>query len=131
MVAAPALVAPLQRALLEDPLAFLSAEHARQTVLLGHLERVARAPLARAARVLAAMLLGWLTVELPTIDASETYRVIKTISTISGETSSTQGMIAAAAPAPVAIPLPPRSPRSGDQQCPATAAIAIAAIHQS
>ncbi|TCZ57324.1 hemerythrin domain-containing protein [Roseicella aquatilis] len=58
-------VAPLQAALLDDPVAFLSAEHARQTVLLAHLERVARAPLARAARGLAAMLLRWLTTELP------------------------------------------------------------------
>lgn len=63
--AAGARVAPLQAALLDDPVAFLSAEHARQTVLLGHLERVARAPLGRAARGLAAMLLGWLTAELP------------------------------------------------------------------
>lgn len=63
--AASARVAPLQVALLEDPVAFLSAEHARQTVLLGHLERVARAPLGRAARGLAAMLLGWLTAEFP------------------------------------------------------------------
>jgi hemerythrin-like domain-containing protein len=58
-------VAPLQAALLDDPIAFLSAEHARQTVLLGHLERVARATGARAIRGLAAMLLGWLTAELP------------------------------------------------------------------
>ncbi|SDE25954.1 Hemerythrin HHE cation binding domain-containing protein [Belnapia rosea] len=62
---AGARVAPLQAALLDDPVAFLSAEHARQTVLLGHLERVACAPLGRAARGLAAMLLGWLTAELP------------------------------------------------------------------
>ncbi len=71
MPEAPAHVAPLQAALLDDPLAFLSAEHARQTVLLGHLERVARAPLARASRVLAVMLLGWLTVELPMHVADE------------------------------------------------------------
>lgn len=62
---AKARVAPLQAALLEDPVAFLSAEHARQTVLLGHIERVARAPLNRAARGLAAMLLDWLSAELP------------------------------------------------------------------
>lgn len=68
---AEAHVAPLQAALLDDPLAFLSAEHARQTVLLAHLERVTRAPLAQAARGLAAMLLGWLTRELPIHIADE------------------------------------------------------------
>ncbi|MDO9710803.1 hemerythrin domain-containing protein [Paracraurococcus lichenis] len=62
---ARARVAPLQALLLDDPVGFLSAEHARQTVLLGHLERVARAPLGRAARGLAAMLLDWLAAELP------------------------------------------------------------------
>jgi hemerythrin-like domain-containing protein len=71
MAEALARVAPLQRRLLQDPIAFLSAEHGRQTVLLGHLERVARAPLARAAPVLAAMLLDWLTSELPTHIADE------------------------------------------------------------
>ncbi len=64
-------VAPLQPALLKDPLAFLSAEHGRQTVLLRHLERLARAPLSRAARVLALALVGWLTVELPLHIADE------------------------------------------------------------
>lgn len=64
-------VAPLQAALLEDPLAFLWAEHARQRVLLGHLERIARAPEARGARQLASALLHWLTRELPTHIADE------------------------------------------------------------
>ncbi len=64
-------VAPLQAALLQDPVSFLSAEHARQTVLLGHLERVARDPVRRGARVLAAALLGWLTTELPLHIADE------------------------------------------------------------
>lgn len=58
-------VAPIQAALLDDPIAFLSAEHARQTVLLGHLERVARDPQARAARGLAAALVRWLKEEMP------------------------------------------------------------------
>lgn len=64
-------VAPLQAALLEDPIAFLWAEHARQRVLLGHLERIARAPEARGARQLASALLHWLTRELPTHIADE------------------------------------------------------------
>jgi hemerythrin-like domain-containing protein len=64
-------VAPLQAALLDDPLDFLTAEHARQTVLLGHLERVARDPQARAARDLAAVLLRWLAEELPMHIADE------------------------------------------------------------
>jgi hypothetical protein len=64
-------VAPIQAALLEDPLDFLAAEHARQTVLLGHLERVARDPQARAAKELAGALLRWLTHELPVHVADE------------------------------------------------------------
>ncbi len=64
-------VAPLQAALLDDPLDFLSAEHARQTVLLGHLERVARDPQGRTARELAAALLRWVTEELPLHVADE------------------------------------------------------------
>lgn len=64
-------VAPLRAALLEDPLAFLSAEHGRQMALLAHLERLARAPRARAARVMAQALLRWLTEELPVHVADE------------------------------------------------------------
>jgi hemerythrin-like domain-containing protein len=64
-------VAPLRAALLGDPIAFLSAEHSRQMVLLGHLERLARAPRARAARVMAGALLRWLTEELPVHIADE------------------------------------------------------------
>lgn len=51
--------------LLSDPLAFLSAEHARQSVLLGHLERIARRPDQPGARVLAAALAEWLSDDLP------------------------------------------------------------------
>jgi pyridoxamine 5'-phosphate oxidase len=64
-------VAPLASALLEDPVAFLSAEHARQVALLGHLERLARAPAARGARQMAAALLRWLTEEWPLHIADE------------------------------------------------------------
>jgi hemerythrin-like domain-containing protein len=55
---------PLDPGLLADPLAFLSAEHARQRALLGHLERLAgnrtgsRIAIARA-------LAAWLACELP------------------------------------------------------------------
>jgi hemerythrin-like domain-containing protein len=64
-------VVPLPTALLEDPIAFLSAEHGRQMALLGHLERLARAPRAKAARVMAEALLRWLTEELPLHIADE------------------------------------------------------------
>jgi len=64
-------VAPLRAALLADPVAFLSAEHARQTVLLSHLERIVRAPRARGARALAAALFEWLTRDLPIHIADE------------------------------------------------------------
>lgn len=64
-------VVPLQAALLADPIAFLSAEHGRQMALLSHLERLARAPKARAARVMAQALLRWLTEELPVHIADE------------------------------------------------------------
>lgn len=55
-------VAPLQAALLRDPIAFLAAEHARQTVLLRHLEQLAGG---RAGKGVAAMVLRWLRDELP------------------------------------------------------------------
>jgi pyridoxamine 5'-phosphate oxidase len=64
-------VAPLASALLDDPVAFLSAEHARQMALLGHLERLARSPAARGARQMAAALLRWLTEEWPLHIADE------------------------------------------------------------
>jgi iron-sulfur cluster repair protein YtfE (RIC family) len=64
-------VAPLRASLLEDPLAFLSAEHLRQMVLLAHLERLARAPGVRGARAMAGVLLRWLTEELPVHIADE------------------------------------------------------------
>lgn len=64
-------VSPLGATLLEDPVAFLSAEHARQRALLGHLDRLARAPAARGARQMAEALLRWLTRELPVHIADE------------------------------------------------------------
>lgn len=64
-------VAPLRAALLKDPVAFLSAEHGRQMALLGHLERLARAPRGKAARVMAQALLRWLREELPVHIADE------------------------------------------------------------
>lgn len=64
-------VAPLGAALLDDPVAFLSAEHARQFALLSHLERLARAPGARGARMMAQALLRWLEMELPLHIADE------------------------------------------------------------
>lgn len=57
--------------LLKDPLAFLTAEHARQSVLLGHLERVARSPDRPGARALAAALAEWLADDLPRHIADE------------------------------------------------------------
>jgi iron-sulfur cluster repair protein YtfE (RIC family) len=64
-------VAPLASGLLADPVAFLSAEHARQMALLGHLDRLVRAPMARGARMMAQVLLRWLTEELPVHIADE------------------------------------------------------------
>jgi hemerythrin-like domain-containing protein len=64
-------VAPLTHALLADPIAFLAAEHTRQMALIGHLERLAKAPAARGARVMAGVLLRWLTEELPVHIADE------------------------------------------------------------
>ncbi|WP_198374601.1 hemerythrin domain-containing protein [Neoroseomonas rubea] len=60
-----ALFGSLDPALLADPLGFLSAEHARQRALLGHLERFARNP-ARPGRVaMARALAAWLAKDLP------------------------------------------------------------------
>lgn len=64
-------IAPLTQALLADPIAFLLAEHARQLALLGHLERLARAPAARGARVMAGVLLRWMEEDLPMHIADE------------------------------------------------------------
>ena len=64
-------VAPLSAELLDDPLAFLSAEHVRQGVLLAHLERLARKPAAPAAASMAQGLLHWLKEELPLHIADE------------------------------------------------------------
>jgi hemerythrin-like domain-containing protein len=64
-------IAPLRRALMADPIAFLQAEHARQLALLGHLERLARAPAARGARVMAGVLLRWMEEDLPMHVADE------------------------------------------------------------
>lgn len=60
-----AFVAPLQPALMRRPLDFLAAERARQTVLLAHLERLARERRSRATRGIARALLRWLAEELP------------------------------------------------------------------
>ena len=51
--------------LLADPLAFLSAEHARQRVLLGHLERLARQSAGPAQMAIARALAAWFACELP------------------------------------------------------------------
>lgn len=58
-------IEPLQATLLEDPLAFLSAERARQRALLGHLERIARHAAGRAHGAIARALVTWLAIELP------------------------------------------------------------------
>lgn len=70
-VSCGALVAPLQPALLGEPLDFLAAEHARQTVLIAHLERLTRDLQGRTARDMAGVLLRWLTEELPLHFADE------------------------------------------------------------
>lgn len=66
-----AFVAPLQPGLIADPLEFLSAEHARQMVLLAHLDRLARGPTARGARAVAGAVLRWLRQEMPVHVADE------------------------------------------------------------
>jgi hemerythrin-like domain-containing protein len=55
----------LDPGLLADPLDFLSAEHARQRALLGHLERLARNPMGPAPAAIARALAAWLACELP------------------------------------------------------------------
>ena len=55
----------LDPGLLADPLDFLSAEHARQRALLGHLERLARKPSGAAQVAMARALAAWLACELP------------------------------------------------------------------
>lgn len=64
-------VTPISAELLDDPVAFLSAEHVRQTVLLAHLERLARKPGGPAAASMAQGLLHWLSEELPLHIADE------------------------------------------------------------
>jgi hypothetical protein len=51
--------------LLADPLAFLSAEHARQRALIGHLARLARQPGAPGHGAIARALAAWFACELP------------------------------------------------------------------
>lgn len=58
-------IGALPEALLADPIAFLLAEHARQRVLLGHLERLARRPGGPARGAIARALAAWLACELP------------------------------------------------------------------
>ncbi|MBP0464279.1 hemerythrin domain-containing protein [Roseomonas sp. PWR1] len=60
-----ALFGSLDPALLADPLGFLSAEHARQRALLGHLERFARKPGRRGRVAMARALAAWLAHDLP------------------------------------------------------------------
>lgn len=55
----------LDPGLLADPLGFLSAEHARQRALLGHLERLARNRPGPARVAMAGALAAWLGIELP------------------------------------------------------------------
>jgi hemerythrin-like domain-containing protein len=61
----------LDETLLRDPLAFLSAEHARQRALLGHLERLARQPGGPAHGPIARALAAWFACELPLHVADE------------------------------------------------------------
>src|SRR5688500_15995646 len=63
-------------------------------------------------------------------DPRETYLVAQTMRAKMGRMANAWGIRAIVAPAPVAIPLPPLNPINGDQQCPATAATAVAATHQ-
>ncbi len=55
----------LSEELLADPLAFLLAEHARQRVLIAHLERLARHRAGRADTALSRALAAWFACELP------------------------------------------------------------------
>lgn len=55
----------LDASLLDDPLGFLSAEHARQRAVLGHLERLARIRAGPARTAMARALAGWLLRDLP------------------------------------------------------------------
>ncbi|WP_137180670.1 hemerythrin domain-containing protein [Roseomonas sp. AR75] len=64
-------IGALDEALLRDPLVFLSAEHARQRVLLGHLERLARQPGGPAQGPIARALAAWFACELPLHAADE------------------------------------------------------------
>lgn len=64
-------IGELPRALLADPVAFLLAEHARQRVLLGHLDRLARLPGGPARGAIARAVAAWLACELPMHIADE------------------------------------------------------------
>src|SRR5690606_4381836 len=64
------------------------------------------------------------------IDASQTQRVRQTTNTTHNPKKSSHGNMATEAPPPVAIPFPPFIRMYGDQQCPAVAATALAAIAQ-
>lgn len=57
-----------------------------------------------------------LTTTAPSNDPNETKRVSQITPTMRGNANSTGGYNDTAAPAPVAIPFPPRNPISGDQQ---------------
>lgn len=71
MDGAKARIEALPDALIADPVAFLLAEHARQRVLLGHLERLARRPGGSARGAIAGALAAWLACELPLHFADE------------------------------------------------------------
>jgi len=58
-------IGELPEALLADPITFLMAEHARQRVLLGHLERLARSSCGPARVAIARALAAWIASELP------------------------------------------------------------------
>lgn len=58
-------VGPLSDALLSDPLAFLLAEHARQKVLIAHLDRLAWNRAGGGRVVIARALAAWFACELP------------------------------------------------------------------
>lgn len=61
----------VNEALLSDPLAFLLAEHARQKVLLSHLDRLARNHPGRGRTAMARALAAWFACELPVHLADE------------------------------------------------------------
>ena len=78
-------IGALPEALLADPIAFLMAEHARQRVLLGHLERLARSQAGPAHGAIAGALVAWLACELPMHLADEGASVFPRLGTEAAE----------------------------------------------